>query len=96
MFDFILRKIEFSFHSISENLPTIGFLSFILIYALVYSLIIATWKYRVNKHPKLDLLASMICGLLMSVLIFLSFIIIQNKSVNRKTPYLPTNISTHK
>ncbi|CAL9914526.1 conserved hypothetical protein [Candidatus Liberibacter solanacearum] len=81
----------FDSRAICSSFPVSGFFIFVVLYTIVCASIIGTWKYGIYKRPALDMIASMICGLLMSLLIILSFSIMQDKK-----PHFGIGPSMHK
>ncbi|MBL0849290.1 MAG: hypothetical protein EU981_04375 [Candidatus Liberibacter ctenarytainae] len=69
----------FDFHTVCSGFPVSGFFIFVVLYTIVCASIIGTWKYGVYKHPALDMIASIICGLLMSILIVLFMFVKDNR-----------------
>ncbi|MBA5723870.1 hypothetical protein [Candidatus Liberibacter sp.] len=70
----------FDFHAVCGDFPISGFIVFIVLYTVVCASLIGTWKYALYKRPALDMIASIFCGLLMSLLIILFFTIVKNRN----------------
>ncbi|AKK20440.1 hypothetical protein HUT03_04150 [Candidatus Liberibacter africanus] len=78
----------FDSRAICGDFPVSIFFIFVVLYTIVCASIIGTWKYGVYKRPALDMIASMICGLLMSLLIILSFMIMRDRKLPAHTKSL--------
>ncbi|ACT56632.1 hypothetical protein Q7M76_00150 [Candidatus Liberibacter asiaticus] len=81
----------FDSRAICSNFPVSAFFIFVVLYTIVCASIIGNWQYSIHKRPALDMIASMICGLLMSLLIILSFTIVQDR---RSSPRIDSDIET--